>query len=102
MKPLPHQYDVHLTGGPAGYAQLSTPGVPDLRAAAPSDYDGPGDAWSPEHLLLAALQTCFLLTFRAIARVSKVEFACLGVPGAGGGGRVGGGRRGCGAVVCRC
>jgi len=83
MKPLPHQYDVHLTGGPSGYAQLSTPGVPDLRAAAPSDYDGPGDAWSPEHLLLAALQACFLLTFRAIARVSKVEFVALELAASG-------------------
>jgi organic hydroperoxide reductase OsmC/OhrA len=71
MTPLPHHYDVQLTGGPSGYAQLSTPGVPDLRAAAPSDYDGPGDAWSPEHLLPASVQTCFLLTFRAIARLES-------------------------------
>ena len=31
MKPLPHHYDVHLTGGPSGYAQLSMVGVPELR-----------------------------------------------------------------------
>jgi peroxiredoxin-like protein len=83
MKPLPHHYEVHLTGGPSGYAQLSTSGVPNLSAAAPSDYDGPGDAWSPEHLLLAAVQTCFLLTFRAIARAAKVEFAALELAAAG-------------------
>jgi peroxiredoxin-like protein len=77
MTPLPHRYDVQLTGGPSGYAQLSTPGVPELRTAAPRDFDGPGDAWSPEHLLLAAVQTCFLLTLRAVARASKVEFAAL-------------------------
>lgn len=59
MKPLPHQYDVHLTGGPAGYAQLSTAGVPELRTAPPEDYDGPGDAWSPEHLLLASVRHAF-------------------------------------------
>ena len=34
MKPLPHRYDVHLTGGPAGYAALSTAGVSDLRRRA--------------------------------------------------------------------
>ena len=77
MKPLPHQYDVHLTGGPAGYAVLSTPGTPDLRTAPPADFDGPGDAWSPEHLLLAAVQTCFLFTLRAIARASRVDFTNL-------------------------
>ena len=77
MKPLPHHYDVHLSGGPSGYAALSTAGVPALTTAPPADYDGPGDAWSPEHLLLAAVQACFLFTLRAIARVSKVEFASL-------------------------
>jgi organic hydroperoxide reductase OsmC/OhrA len=77
MKPLPHQYDVQLTGGPKGHAQLSTPGVPELRAAPPLDYDGPGDAWSLEHLLLAAVQACFLFTLRAIARLSRLEFTEL-------------------------
>jgi len=43
-------------------------GLPDLRLEAPSDFGGPGDAWSPEHLLLVAVQSCFLLTLRAVAR----------------------------------
>jgi hypothetical protein len=50
MKPLPHHYDVHLSGGPSGCAELSTLGVPALRTAPPAHDDGPGDAWSPEHL----------------------------------------------------
>lgn len=79
MKPLPHRYQVHLSGGPAGYADISTDGIPDLRIAPPLQYDGPGDAWSPEHLLLAAVQTCFLFTLRAVARVSKVPFSALDV-----------------------
>ena len=83
MKPLPHHYDVHLTGGPSGYAQLSTAGVPTLRTAPPVDYDGPGDAWSPEHLLLASVQACFLFTLRAIARLSKVEFLALDLNASG-------------------
>ncbi len=77
MTPLPHTYAVQLTGGPAGYAALSSPGVPNLRVAAPSDFDGPGDAWSLEHLLLAAVQACFLLTLRAVASASKVDFLNL-------------------------
>jgi peroxiredoxin-like protein len=83
MTPLPHHYEVHLTGGTSGYAQLSSPGIPDLRAAAPADYDGPGDAWSPEHLLLGAVQACFLLTLRAIARASKVDFHSLELDASG-------------------
>jgi len=83
MKPFPHEYGVHLTGGPAGYATLSTPGIPDLSTAPPADFDGPGDAWSPEHLLLAAVQTCFLFTLRAVARASKVDFISLDLDAAG-------------------
>jgi peroxiredoxin-like protein len=77
MKPLPHRYVVHLTGGQTGYAELSAPGIPVLRAAAPQEFDGPGDAWSPEHLLLAAVQSCFLLTLRSVARAAQLEFASL-------------------------
>ena len=83
MKPLPHNYDVHLTGGPSGYAVLTTSGIPDLRTAPPADYGGPGDAWSPEHLLLGAVQTCFLFTLQSIARLSHVDFVSLELDAAG-------------------
>jgi peroxiredoxin-like protein len=83
MKPLPHHYDVTLAGGPSGYAAVSARGMPELRAAPPIDFGGPGDAWSPEHLLLAAVQTCFLFTLRSVALVSKVEFAALEVDATG-------------------
>jgi peroxiredoxin-like protein len=62
---------------------LSSAGVPDLRTAAPLDFDGPGDAWSPEQLLLAAVEACFLLTFRAVARASRLEFASMSVEAEG-------------------
>ena len=83
MKPLPHTYEVALSGGPNGYATLSTVGVPPLRSAPPKDFDGPGDAWSPEHLLLAAVETCFMFTFRAVAEASKFNFLTLDVSGSG-------------------
>jgi peroxiredoxin-like protein len=83
VKPLPHRYDVRLNGGPAGYARLSAGGLPDLTTAPPSDYDGPGDAWSPEHLLLASVETCFLFTLRAVARLSKIDFLDLDLEATG-------------------
>ena len=83
MKPLPHHYDVRLTGGPTGYATLSVQGAPDLRSAPPVDFDGPGDAWSPEHLLLAAVETCFLFTLRSVAQASRIEFTSLELSSAG-------------------
>lgn len=83
MKPLPHDYEVTLTGAAAGYATVSGAGLPDLTTAPPTEYDGPGDAWSPEHLLLAAISSCFLFTFRAVAKASHVEFLDLDAHTAG-------------------
>ncbi|MGD0533006.1 MAG: OsmC family protein [Methyloceanibacter sp.] len=56
---------------------------PPLRSAPPTDFDGPGDAWSPEHLLLAAVETCVMFTFRAIAQASKFDFLSLDLSGSG-------------------
>ena len=83
MKPLPHHYEVQLSGGPSGYAQLSATGLPGLRTAPPEDFGGPGDAWSPEHLLLASVQACFLFTLRAVARLSQLEFHSLELDASG-------------------
>jgi peroxiredoxin-like protein len=83
MKPLPHIYEVHLAGGADGYCKVSADGMPELQSAPPLDFDGPGDAWSPEHLLLAAVETCFLFTLRSVARASKLEFASLELSGEG-------------------
>ena len=83
MKPLPHIYKAQLSGGPEGYAVISVAGIPELRTAPPADFDGPGDAWSPEDLLMAAVESCFLFTLRAVARASKLEFESLELSGEG-------------------
>lgn len=83
MKPLPHLYEVTLSGGPTGYAKLLACGVPSLRSAPPKDFDGPGDAWSPEYLLLAAVEACFMFTFRAVAQASRFDFVSLDLSGHG-------------------
>ena len=83
MKPLPHTYDVKLAGSPGGYASLAVDGLPDVRSAPPPAFDGPGDAWSPEHLLLAAVESCVFFTLHAVARASRVEFAKVDVSATG-------------------
>jgi organic hydroperoxide reductase OsmC/OhrA len=83
MNPLPHLYEVTLSSTPKGYATLLTDGVPALRSAPPKDFGGLGDAWSPEHLLIASVETCFLFTFRAVAEASKFDFLSLEVSGSG-------------------
>jgi organic hydroperoxide reductase OsmC/OhrA len=83
MTPLPHRYEVRLEGGSSGHGRLAADGLPPLATAPPVEFGGPGDAWSPEHLLLAAVQACFLFTFRAIARAAKLTFERLDVDAVG-------------------
>ena len=83
MKPFPHRYRARLSGGPIAYAELTAGAAPALRMAPPPEFDGPGDAWSPEELFLAAVESCFLFTLRAVARMSKLEFNRLTLEAAG-------------------
>lgn len=77
MKPYPHHYSVEATAGPTESVELSAAGLPKLISAPPVEFDGPGDQWSPETLLMAALADCFILTFRAVARASRLEWSHL-------------------------
>jgi peroxiredoxin-like protein len=75
-----HQYRTlaRWTSGPAGLAEADC--APDaIHFSAPPEFGGAPGYWTPEHLLLAALASCFAATFRAIARYSKFEYADLQV-----------------------
>ena len=48
MKPFPHRYEVRIASGSTGQATLASAGVADLAIDAPVEFDGPGDAWSPD------------------------------------------------------
>ena len=77
MHPFPHVYAVQSQATPAGVVMLAMPGLPSLESAAPKEFDGPGDRWSPEGLLTAAVADCFILSFRAIATASKLAWTGL-------------------------
>lgn len=77
MQDLPHHYTVAATAGHEGNVSLASDGVDTIMSAAPAEFGGPGDRWSPESLLVAAVADCFILTFRAIARASKISWVSL-------------------------
>jgi organic hydroperoxide reductase OsmC/OhrA len=79
MQPFPHTYRVIAEGAANGTISIKSHGVPDLIAAAPKEFDGPGDRWSPESLIASAVASCFLLTFRAVARASRLQWSELQV-----------------------
>lgn len=74
MQDFPHLYRASAGAGPEGPVVVSADAVPDIHTAAPAEFGGPGDQWSPETLLVAAIVDCFILSFKAIARASKVEW----------------------------
>jgi organic hydroperoxide reductase OsmC/OhrA len=77
VQELPHYYRVAARGGDSGAVTLSSTGLEDLPTAAPAEFGGPGDLWSPESLLVASVANCFVLTFRAVARSSKLSWTSL-------------------------
>ena len=77
MKEFPHRYAITADSATAGTVRLTGECLPDLASASPAEFGGPGDLWSPETLLVAAVGDCFVLTFRAVAAASKLAWASL-------------------------
>ncbi len=77
MHPYPHVYTVQASATPEGDVPVDSSGLPTLTTAPPAEFDGPGDRWSPETLLCAAVADCFLLSFRGVARANKFAWQSL-------------------------
>jgi len=74
MQALPHHYRASALSSSKGPVIAATPGIPNLITAAPVEFGGPGDQWSPETLLVAAAADCFILSFKAIAKAAHFEW----------------------------
>ncbi|MFZ0887404.1 MAG: OsmC family protein [Candidatus Binataceae bacterium] len=77
MQELPHHYKVEATAAQDGELMLESRGVEPIECAAPSEFGGPGNRWSPETMLAGAVAACFILTFRAVARASSFPWLSL-------------------------
>jgi peroxiredoxin-like protein len=51
--------------------------LPGIAAGAPPEFKGREGVWSPEHLFVASLNTCYALTLLAIAEFSKIALISL-------------------------
>jgi peroxiredoxin-like protein len=71
-----HYYNVNLTWSADRKGEISSPELHDnLEVATPPQFNkGMEGIWSPEHLLTAAVNSCMMTTFLAIAENSKLEF----------------------------
>jgi organic hydroperoxide reductase OsmC/OhrA len=77
MQAFPHHYTAAASGSATGDVELTSDRLTALRSAPPAAFDGPGDRWSPETLLIAAIGDCLILTFRAVARASGLAWTSL-------------------------
>ena len=74
MHPFPHRYAINALAGSEGVVTLRGRELEDIQSSAPPEFDGPSGNWSPETLFVASIADCFVLSFRAIARASKLEW----------------------------
>ena len=70
MQPFPHRYSASALANPKDEVMLRSDGLQPLHSAAPAEFDGPGDRWSPETLMVGAIADCYILTFRSLARAT--------------------------------
>ncbi|MEM9315676.1 MAG: OsmC family protein [Pseudomonadota bacterium] len=77
MEAFPHNYRVSGSATSDNHVALTAPGLSEIVSAPPAEFGGPGDKWSPETLLVGAVADCFILTFRAVAQASKLEWVHL-------------------------
>lgn len=83
MEAFPHHYQVSASAEPDANVVLNSDDMPQLISAPPAQFGGPGNQWSPEHLLVASVADCFILTFKAVARASKLEWSDIDVTAEG-------------------
>ena len=77
MQQYPHHYIVSANALSEGEVDLTSPGLDPILSAPPAEFDGPGNLWSPETLLVAAVADCFILSFKGIARASRLDWVSL-------------------------
>lgn len=60
---------------------LFSDGFPDIRIAAPPEFNGTPGIWTPEHLYVSSVNICLMTTFLAIAEnmfLSFTDYSCEG------------------------
>ena len=69
-----HFYKTEIEWTGERHGELRAPALPILQVDAPPEFRGHEGVWTPEHLFVASVNSCFMTTFLAIAENSKLEF----------------------------
>ena len=65
-------YETEIEWQADKHGQVQGSGLAPITTGAPPEFKGRAGDWSPEHLLVASLSSCYMLTFVAIAEFSKI------------------------------
>ncbi|MCM2303420.1 MAG: OsmC family protein [Elusimicrobia bacterium] len=72
-QPFPHHYEVSLAWKGGETSEISSGPRPSLPGGPPAQFDGVDETrWSPEHLVLAALAQCLMLTWISLNKRSQI------------------------------
>jgi organic hydroperoxide reductase OsmC/OhrA len=70
-KSFTYRTSMEWAGGKAGL--LSGEGKQSFRVASPPEFRGEPDVWTPEDLLVAAVESCLLMTFMSFAQKRELD-----------------------------
>lgn len=80
VEKITHSYDVNLVWDvEQEQALLRTGNRMPILVSAPPEFGGSDAVWSPEHLILASLTSCYVTTFMYFAKLLKVKVRDLKV-----------------------
>ena len=74
-----YRVETSWKGGRNGVVSAEGVAEPKIRFSAPVEFKGESGYWTPEHFLVAAVASCFVVTFSAMAAASKLDFLSLEV-----------------------
>lgn len=69
----PYFYETRLRWTGARQGRIDAAELPAVPVSAPPEFDGEAGLWSPEQLLVSAVETCLMTTYLAIAEKSSLE-----------------------------
>lgn len=79
MSDFPHIYTTSVKATNEMVLELSSANLPAMQVTPPKEFGGPEGYWNPEAFFSASISTCFILTYKAIARGKKLNWEKINV-----------------------
>ena len=70
-KPIIFTTELHWSGDQFGI--VGSPSLRSLSVSTPPEFGGPEGEWSPEHLFLSSITSCFMSTYLSFVNKMKIE-----------------------------